>query len=53
MSTGTVSMQCAYGSIARIVHNGIGFNNNDLVKVVDKVPQTTACLVDETSFGNK
>jgi len=52
MSTGSVSLQCAYGNIARIIPNGIGFNSNKLVKVVDEVPQITACLVNETSFGN-
>jgi hypothetical protein len=47
------SMQCGYGKIARIIPHGIGINAYSEVKVVDKVPQTTACLVNETTFGNE
>ena len=47
-------MGCTYGSIARIIPNGIGINAESEVKKDSKgVPQTTACVVNATTFNNK
>lgn len=46
-------MNCPYGKISRILDNGMGVNALSYVKSVDRVPQTNACLVNETTFGNQ
>jgi hypothetical protein len=47
------TMSCPYGKISRIIDNGIGLNSYNQVKIVDKVKQTTACIVNNTKFGNE